>query len=132
MFACRSLIAFVTLAACLAVLAVGTAGAATPGEVSTFPIAPCFGNQMAAAPSGVYVRTCDEGDFESSTTLTNLLPDGGLTATAVPVSGAGPIATGPAGEVWTGRHRRRRRRLGARMGAGAARRAGTQSEAVTP
>jgi virginiamycin B lyase len=98
----RFLIALASLAACLVALAPGTAEAATLGEVSTFPIAPCFGSQMAAAPRGVYVRTCDEGDIESSTTLTNLRPDGGSTAIAVPTSAAGPVATGPGGEVWIG------------------------------
>jgi virginiamycin B lyase len=63
---------------------------------------PCFHGGIAATPSGAFVRTCAEGEYESSTTLTNLLPDGGSSAITVPASGAGPIAVGPSGEIWLG------------------------------
>jgi virginiamycin B lyase len=98
----RSLIALTSLALCLLALGGSSALAATPAEVTTFPIAHCFQGAIAPAPSGVYVRTCDEGDLELSKALVNLLPGGGATTTAVAASGVGPIATGPSGEVWIG------------------------------
>lgn len=98
----RTLTTLASLPLWLLALMAGSAPAATPREVTAFPIQPCFVGGIAAAPSGVYVRTCGGGNFRSSTTLTNLLPDGGSTAITVPASAAGPIATGPAGEVWIG------------------------------
>jgi virginiamycin B lyase len=98
----RTLTTLASFAFCLLGLGAGGAAAATPGEVTTFPIGPCFEGGIAATPSGAYVRSCSEGDFGSSTILAKLLPDGGSTAITVPASGAGPIAIGPAGEVWLG------------------------------
>ncbi|HKZ12291.1 MAG TPA: hypothetical protein VJL81_00455 [Solirubrobacterales bacterium] len=99
----RSLTALASLVLCLLALGAAVAMAATPGEITTFQIPGCPDSEVAftAAPqAGVLIRLCDEREGSFSSTLANLLPDGTLVRRAVPTSEPGPIATGPAGEIW--------------------------------
>jgi sugar lactone lactonase YvrE len=80
-----------------------TAGAEAPGEVAALKIPGCpleGSAHLAPAPGeGVLVRTCGSGDRIGST-LSAVLPSGALVRHPVPAAGAGPIAVGPAGEIW--------------------------------
>lgn len=101
MFVRRPLIAVLPLALCLLALAVGAAGAATPGEVTTIKIRACLFRGIAAAPGGgVLVRQCGDKSHRSERALTKVAPDGTTSGLAIPGSLSGPFAVGPAGEVW--------------------------------
>jgi virginiamycin B lyase len=104
MFVRRSLAMLPLLALCLvaAALGAGSAGAATPGEVSTLPVKSlCFGGGIAAAPKeGVLVRRCEGTGAGRRTSLENVLPDGEVVKLAAVESEEGLIVTGPAGEIW--------------------------------
>jgi streptogramin lyase len=83
-------------------LGVGSAGAATPGEVSTLRVPSlCFEGGIAAAPGqGALVRKCEGSGGGSRSTLENVLPSGEVVKLAAVDPGEGPIVTGPAGEIW--------------------------------
>jgi virginiamycin B lyase len=100
MSARRTLIALVSLALGLLALVAG-AGAATPGEVTSFTISACYFRGIAAAPAGgVLVRQCGEGSQRRDRALTNVTAEGTVSRLAIPSSLSGPFAVGPAGEVW--------------------------------
>lgn len=98
----RPFLVLAVLAALLLAVA-PTAWAGKPGEVAAFKISACPAAGSAdlapASGEGVLVRTCKAGDRLGST-LATVLPNGGLVRRPVPEAAAGPIAAGPAGEVW--------------------------------
>jgi streptogramin lyase len=104
MTARRRIAAFLVPVLCLVgvVGGVGSAGAATPGEVSTIPVgAACFGSEIAGAPKeGILLRTCEGSGGTHGVELANLLPSGQLVRLAGLGSSEGPILAGPAGEIW--------------------------------
>lgn len=98
----RPLLAPALLVAVLLVVA-PTARAGRPGEVTSFKVRACSAGSLAPASSeGVLSLICERrpGGKEKKT-LGHLLPDGAVTRGPVPQSAVGPIAAGPAGEVWT-------------------------------
>ena len=96
MAARKALATLVLIAAVFGSLAAPSAGAATPGEVTSFPVPEaCSESRIATAPTeGALVRTCDGA-------LYNLLPSGELVKLPSVGSREAPMLSGPAGEVWT-------------------------------
>jgi virginiamycin B lyase len=95
-----------SLALSLLVLIAGmhaaTAAAATPGEISEFPLVPpCLeGSIGAASREGVLVRRCEGSGTTEKATVGNLLAGGKLSGVATVESPGGPLLGGPNGEVW--------------------------------
>jgi streptogramin lyase len=80
----------------------GRAGAAVPGEATTFAISrACFEGGLAAAPrGGVLVGLCGGSPGQPRATIGSLRPSGSRTTLATVESRGGPILAGEAGEVW--------------------------------
>lgn len=101
----RNRLSALTLVALCATFACTAASAmATPtGERTNFHLPVCEGsNGLIAAPrSGVLVSLCGKKGRMEGRTVANLLPDGSLVRYHVPRSEPGPIAVGPAREIWT-------------------------------
>jgi streptogramin lyase len=99
----RSLLALALLAAAVLALA-PTASAEAPGEVVTFKFPGCLvgdGAHLAAAPGeGVLARACKASGDRLGSSLSTVSPGGEIVPRAIPKSPTGPIAAGPAGEVW--------------------------------
>jgi virginiamycin B lyase len=93
--------AALTLAVTALALCFGAAAgtAATPGEISRFPVRHlCFQSAIAAAPQGgVLVRTCEGGGKRS---LVNVMPSGEAIRLDAVQSPTGPEVVGADGEIW--------------------------------
>ena len=92
-----------TLIRCVATLVVfalfgafgtGDAFAATPVEVTSYPIRPC--SNLLAAPEGVLVGRCAEAGVFGDPVV-NVLPNGSVTSRAVPAEPSNLIAIGSSG-----------------------------------